>query len=131
MRAIGMTFITLGGNVMSFSLGATLSAATIVFTASLPLGLPVATLAALASSSAFTAVQGWVVGYFGANPIIVSLAALSGLSGLATWITSGHDVYPTGHEGAPACRRSAFHRLRRISSPVLSCLPYLSPMPRT
>ena len=97
--AIGMTFITLGGNVMSFSLGATLSAATVVFTASLPLGLPVAALAALVFSGAFTAGQGWVVGYFGANPIIVSLAALSGLSGLATWITGGHGVYPTAHAG--------------------------------
>ena len=37
--AIGMTFITLSGNIMSFALGATLGATTIVFTLSLPLGL--------------------------------------------------------------------------------------------
>src|SRR6266851_247329 len=40
--AVGMTFITLSGNIMSFALGATLGATTIVFTLSLPLGLAAA-----------------------------------------------------------------------------------------
>ena len=115
--AIGMAFITLGGNVVSFSLGVTLSAATIVFTASLPLGLPVAVVAALAFSGAVVAAQGWVVGYFGANPIIVSLASLSVLSGLGTWITGGQGVYPTGHEG-DALRGAVMH----VPIPVLACV---------
>ena len=37
--AIGMTFITLSGNIMSFALGVTLSTSGIVFIAGLPLGL--------------------------------------------------------------------------------------------
>ena len=97
--AIGMTFITLGGNVVSFSLGVTLSATTIVFTASLPFGLPAAILAALIFAATVTAAQGWLVGYFGANPIIVSLAALSVITGLGTWTTGGRGVYPTGSQG--------------------------------
>ncbi|NOJ45970.1 ABC transporter permease [Bradyrhizobium archetypum] len=97
--AIGMTFITLGGNVVSFSLGVTLSATTIIFTASLPFGLFAAIFAALAFSAAVMAAQGWLVGYLGANPIIVSLAALSIITGAGTWITGGQGVYPTGSGG--------------------------------
>ena len=37
--AVGMTFITLSGNIMSFALGVTLSTSGIVFMAALPLGL--------------------------------------------------------------------------------------------
>jgi ribose/xylose/arabinose/galactoside ABC-type transport system permease subunit len=61
--------------------------------------------------------QGWVVGYFGANPIIVSLAALSGLQGLATWVTGGRGVYPTGHEG-DVLRSTVAH----LPVPVLVCI---------
>src|SRR5215470_9822871 len=75
--AVGMTFITLSGNVMSFCLGATLSATTIVFVASLPLGLVAALLLAFAFSAALTGAQGLVIGTLRANPIIVSMAALA------------------------------------------------------
>ena len=50
--AIGMTFITLSGNIMSFALGATLGVTTIVFTLSLPLGLAAALAVAFAFSAA-------------------------------------------------------------------------------
>ena len=60
--AVGMTFITLSGNVMSFCLGATLSATTIVFMASLPIGLAGALVAAFVFSAVLTGAQGWVIG---------------------------------------------------------------------
>jgi ribose/xylose/arabinose/galactoside ABC-type transport system permease subunit len=96
--AVGMTFITLGGNIMSFSLGVTLSASTIVFVSSLPLGIATAAGLALAFSALVTGAQGWIIGFFRANPIIVSLASLSLITGLATWITGGLGVYPEGDE---------------------------------
>src|SRR3981189_2844513 len=71
--AIGMTFITLSGNIISFALGATLGATTIVFTLSLPLGLIGALTAAFAFSATLTGLQGWIVGYFRANPIILNM----------------------------------------------------------
>jgi ribose/xylose/arabinose/galactoside ABC-type transport system permease subunit len=97
--AIGMTFITLSGNIMSFALGATLGATTIVFTVSLPLGLAGALLTAFAFSAALTGAQGFVVGYFRANPIIVSMAALALILGFVTLITGGRGIYPDGSEG--------------------------------
>ena len=75
--AIGMSFVTISGNVMSFSLGVTASATSIVFMAALAFGLIPALLAALAFGAALTAAQGFVVGWLRANPIIVSMAAFA------------------------------------------------------
>src|SRR5579863_5562783 len=98
--AIGMTFITLSGNIMSFALSVTLSTSGIVFMAVLPLGLPAALVVALAFGAALTAIQGAAVGYFRANPIIVSMAALALITGGATLITQGQGVYPQGDAAA-------------------------------
>jgi ribose/xylose/arabinose/galactoside ABC-type transport system permease subunit len=99
--AIGMTFITLSGNIMSFALGVTLSTSGIVFMAALPLGLGGALIVAFAFGAAVTGAQGFVVGYFRANPIIVSMAALALITGGATLITQGQGVYPQGDAAAP------------------------------
>jgi ribose/xylose/arabinose/galactoside ABC-type transport system permease subunit len=96
--AVGMTFITLSGNVMSFCLGATLSVTTIVFMASLPLGLAGALAAAFLFSAVLTGAQGFVVGYFRANPIIVSMAVLALIYGFVTVATGGRGIYPEGQE---------------------------------
>lgn len=95
--AIGMTFITLSGNAMSFSMGATLSSTTIVFVAMQSAGLLPAILVAFIFSAALCAAQGWIVGGFGSNPIIVSLAAAALIDGLTTLMTGGHAVYPPTH----------------------------------
>jgi ribose/xylose/arabinose/galactoside ABC-type transport system permease subunit len=94
--AVGMTFITLSGNLMSFALGLTLSTSGIVFIAALPLGVAGAMIVAFAFGAALTGVQGFVIGYFRANPIIVSMAALALITGGATLITQGQGVYPQG-----------------------------------
>jgi ribose/xylose/arabinose/galactoside ABC-type transport system permease subunit len=94
--AVGMTFITLSGNIMSFSLGVTLSTCGIVFVAALPMGLVGALIIAFAFGASLTAIQGFIVGYFRANPIIVSMAASALITGCATLITQGRGVYPDG-----------------------------------
>ncbi len=98
--AVGMTFITLSGNIMSFALGVTLSTSGIVFIAALPLGLVGASMVALAFGAAVTGIQGFAVGYFRANPIIVSMAALALITGGTTLITQGQGVYPHGDAAA-------------------------------
>ncbi len=96
--AVGMTFITLSGNIMSFSLGVTLSAGTIVFVGMLPLGLLPAIAITLVFGALVSGLQGWVIGYFRANPVIVSMAAMALITGLTTWLTGGRGVYPEGTE---------------------------------
>ncbi|MGH7246871.1 MAG: ABC transporter permease [Pseudomonadota bacterium] len=94
--AVGMTFITLTGNIMSLALGATVSASALIFLAALSFGIMPAFLLALLFSIAITGFQGFLVGYFRANPILVSIAALSLLLGAAAFATGGHRIYPAG-----------------------------------
>lgn len=91
--AVGMTFITISGNIMSFCLGATLSAVAMVFAGALDWGVPAALLVALAVGGVMTMAQGLVIGYVGANPIIVSIAALTLITGVANVATAGRRVY--------------------------------------
>jgi ribose/xylose/arabinose/galactoside ABC-type transport system permease subunit len=94
--AVGMTFITLTGNIMSLCLGATVSASALTFLACLSLGVLPAALLALAFGIVVTATQGWLIGFFRANPILVSIAGLSLLIGGAAWATGGQRIYPGG-----------------------------------
>jgi ribose/xylose/arabinose/galactoside ABC-type transport system permease subunit len=94
--AVGMTFITITGNIMSLALGATVSASALVFLASLSLGVFPAFLVAIAFGVVITAMQGALVGYIRANPILVSVAALSLLIGGAALATGGQRIYPGG-----------------------------------
>jgi ribose transport system permease protein len=94
--AVGMTFITITGNIMSLALGATVSASALVFLASLSLGVLPAFLVAILFGVVVTAVQGALVGYIRANPLLVSIAALSLLIGGAALATGGQRIYPGG-----------------------------------
>ena len=91
--AVGMTFITISGNIMSFCLGATVSAAAMVFMASLGWGVAVAAVLALATGALISLAQGLIIGYVRANPIIVTIAALTLITGGANVITAGRRVY--------------------------------------
>ena len=94
--AVGMTFITITGNIMSLCLGATVSASALIFLASLSFGVPGAFTLAILFGVAVSAAQGMVVGYFRAHPILVSIAALSLLMGGAALATGGQRIYPAG-----------------------------------
>lgn len=94
--AVGMSFITITGNIMSLCLGATLSASSLVFMASLGLGVLPAFLVAVAFGIVVTAAQGFAVGYLQANPIIVSIAGLALILGSSDYITGGQRIYPAG-----------------------------------
>src|SRR5262249_8638416 len=63
---------------------------------SLSFGVVPAVLLALAFGIVVSAAQGWLIGYFRANPILVSIAALSLLIGGAAWATGGQRIYPGG-----------------------------------
>jgi ribose/xylose/arabinose/galactoside ABC-type transport system permease subunit len=94
--AVGMTFITLTGNIMSLRLGATVSASALIFLASLSLGVAWACLLAMLFGIIITAAQGVLIGYLRANPILVSIAGLSLLIGAAALATGGQRIYPGG-----------------------------------
>lgn len=102
--AIGLTFITLGGNLFSLSLGATVLGSAALFLASLKFGIVPAILLSLLGGAIVGAMQGAFVGGIEANPIVTTLAASSLIIGLILGLTNGEAVLPP--EGA-----TSFHRL--------------------
>jgi ribose/xylose/arabinose/galactoside ABC-type transport system permease subunit len=100
--AVGMTFITLSGNIMSFSLGATVAACAVTFVTVLnAAGVFAGIVAALAVGGLLSAAQGAIIGGLRANPIIVSIAALALIHGGLNFITGNATTNATpgaGHE---------------------------------
>ena len=96
--AVGMTLITVSGNIMSFSLGTTVSATTLVFVgALLAWGIVPAIILSLMFGAAVSLTQGLVIGWLGANPIVVSIATFALLIGIAPWCTNGNSLFiPAG-----------------------------------
>jgi ribose/xylose/arabinose/galactoside ABC-type transport system permease subunit len=88
--AIGMTLITISGNIMSFALGATVGATAMVFILAVNrLGFGFGLLTGLAFGAVLTGLQGFLIGWVRANPIIVSIAALALVYGGAQAWTEG------------------------------------------
>jgi len=94
--AVGMTCITLSGNLFSLSLGVTVTVASMTFLAWLDLGVVSALLLSVALGAAICALQGLIIGVLGANPIIVTIGAGSLQLGAAAKFTNGSAVYPDG-----------------------------------
>jgi ribose/xylose/arabinose/galactoside ABC-type transport system permease subunit len=92
--AIGMTLITISGNIMSFALGATVGATAMVFVlASNWLGFGPGLVAGLLFGSLLTGLQGLLIGWARANPIIVSIAALALIYGVTQAFAEKGTVY--------------------------------------
>jgi len=92
--AIGMTLITISGNIMSFALGATVGVTAMVFIlAANVLGLGLGLLVGLLFGSLLTGLQGLLIGWVRANPIIVSIAALALIYGVTQAFAEKGTVY--------------------------------------
>jgi ribose/xylose/arabinose/galactoside ABC-type transport system permease subunit len=104
--AIGMTLITISGNIMSFALGATVGVTAMVFIlASNWLGFGLGLVIGLLFGSLLTGLQGLMIGWVRANPIIVSIAALALIYGLTQafaekgTIYADPDIFPASVKG--------------------------------
>lgn len=93
--AVAMSFVTISGNIMSLCFGATAAASSLIFIGVLQeeIGLLPAIAASLAFGAAATGLQGFCIGYFRANPIIMSIAALALILGVAQLVTRGSSLY--------------------------------------
>jgi ribose transport system permease protein len=92
--AIGMTVIMLSGNLFSMSLGTTAAVTAITFLWALEYGPVAAILLTALLGLVICAVQGWIVGSLGANPIIVTIAAGVIQAGATLKISGGTTIYP-------------------------------------
>jgi ribose transport system permease protein len=92
--AIGMTLVTISGNIMSFALGATVGVTAMVFIlASNWLGFDFGLVVGLLFGSLLTGLQGLMIGWVRANPIIVSIAALALIYGLTQAFAEKGTIY--------------------------------------
>jgi simple sugar transport system permease protein/ribose transport system permease protein len=96
IMALGLTFITLIGSLVSLAIAATAVMGAMVFLAELHLGLVPALAISMAAGAAVTALQGAIVGAWGANPVILTIAAGFLLSGITAKASSGVIVQPSG-----------------------------------
>jgi ribose/xylose/arabinose/galactoside ABC-type transport system permease subunit len=92
--AVGMTLITISGNIMSFSLGALVGATAMIFILAVNVGgVAFGLAAAFAFAALVNAAQGFLIGTVRANPIIVSIAATALIYGVAEGLTEQGTVY--------------------------------------
>jgi ribose/xylose/arabinose/galactoside ABC-type transport system permease subunit len=96
IMALGLTFITLIGSLVSLAIAATAVMGAMVFLAELHLGLVPALAISMAAGAAVTALQGAIVGAWGANPVILTIGAGFLLSGITAKASNGVIVQPGG-----------------------------------
>lgn len=95
IAALGLTLMVIVGTSVSLAVSQTASVCAMVFLATQSWGLVAALVATLAAGAVATAIQGMVVGYGEANPIVLTIAASFALTGIATWATGGLSVAPS------------------------------------
>jgi ribose/xylose/arabinose/galactoside ABC-type transport system permease subunit len=96
IAALGLTLIVIGGTTVSLAISPSVAVCAMVFLAAQSAGLVTALVAAVVVGAVVTGVQGVIVGYGAANPIVLTIAAGFAITGLATWIGGGTSVAPTG-----------------------------------
>lgn len=97
--ALGMAFLTISGNIMSFALSATMATSAQIFLLTSGFGVFPAMGLAIAAGVVITAIQGFIIGTLRANPIIVSIAAYALIHGVVTALTGGARIYPAADAG--------------------------------
>lgn len=95
ITALGLTLITIGGSAVSLAISQTVATLAMTFLATQSLGLIPSLVVTIAVGAIITGLQGAVVGYGAANPIVLSIAASFAIAGLATGISGGLSVSPS------------------------------------
>jgi ribose/xylose/arabinose/galactoside ABC-type transport system permease subunit len=96
IAALGLTLITIGGGAVSLAISQTVAAVGMVFLATQSLGLWPALAVALLTGALVTGLQGAIVGYAAANPIVLTIAASFAITGVATGLSGGESVHASG-----------------------------------
>jgi ribose/xylose/arabinose/galactoside ABC-type transport system permease subunit len=95
ITAIGATLVMIAGSAVSLATSQTATVTAMFFLATQQYGLVTAVPVALLTGVALTALQGAVIGYWHANPIVLTIAAGFAIGGATTWFSGGTPVYPT------------------------------------
>jgi len=96
IAALGLTLITIGGSAVSLAVSPSVAAVGMIFLSAQSYGLVPALVLAVVCGTLITGVQGAIVGFAAANPVVLTIAASFAITGLATGISGGSTVSPTG-----------------------------------
>jgi ribose/xylose/arabinose/galactoside ABC-type transport system permease subunit len=94
ITAIGATLVMVAGSGVSLATSQTATVAAMFFLATQHYGLAAAGAVALVAGAVLTAAQGAVIGYWHANPIVLTIAAGFAIGGGTLWFSGGTTVYP-------------------------------------
>lgn len=94
MVAVGMTVIMISGSFVSMSLGTQAAVSAIFFIWALKFGVAPAIVMTIAFGLIIGSIQGYVVGAFGANPIVLTIAVVAVLEGMVVVFSSGGTQTP-------------------------------------
>ncbi|MDE1173614.1 MAG: ABC transporter permease [Parvibaculaceae bacterium] len=92
--AVGMTVIMISGSFVSMSLGTMATITAIFFIYALKFGIAGAILSTLLLGGVLGLVQGFLIGAWDANPIIVTIAAGALMEGVSVALTGGQALSP-------------------------------------
>lgn len=115
--AVATALIMVSGNLFSLSIGVTGAITASAALALLPQGTTVAIVGTLLLAVVLFAIQGFIVGEFGANPIIVTIAAGGLQSGIFLWASKGATIVP------PPGDTSLAFLTTLVETPVIGALP--------
>lgn len=105
--AIAATLIMVSGSLFSLSLGITAATSGMLFLSLLDEGLLTAVLVSLVAGALVFAAQGWAIGAWGVNPVIITIGAGSLQSAVAAKLSGGNNVLPpAGFTGLDAVNRN-------------------------
>jgi ribose/xylose/arabinose/galactoside ABC-type transport system permease subunit len=93
ITAIGATLVMIAGSTISLATSQTATVAAMLFLAAQGLGLVTSIIVALVCGIALTALQGAAIGFWHANPIVLTIAVGFAIGGVATWLSGGTPVY--------------------------------------
>jgi ribose/xylose/arabinose/galactoside ABC-type transport system permease subunit len=97
ITAVGATLVMIAGSGVSLAASQTATVVAMFFLATQQWGLWVAVPVALGSGIVLTALQGAVVGFWNANPIVLTIGTGFAIGGVTTWFSGGTPVYPEAH----------------------------------
>jgi ribose/xylose/arabinose/galactoside ABC-type transport system permease subunit len=92
ITAIGATLVMIAGSAVSMAASQTATVVAMVFLWTLSHGLVVATLLGLLAGVLVTVIQGLIIGYWEANPIVLTIAAGFAIGGGSVWFSGGTPV---------------------------------------
>jgi ribose/xylose/arabinose/galactoside ABC-type transport system permease subunit len=94
ITAIGATLVMIAGSGVSLATSQTATVTAMFFLTTQQYGLVTAVPVAVLTGAALTALQGAVIGYWDANPIVLTIAAGFAIGGATVWFSGGTPVYP-------------------------------------